>query len=490
MKKITLLLAMVAFCWQANAQFTEGFETDIPATWTVQAGGGANGWVQNGTPSGGAQEGAAVASITFNATAHDDYLITPAIAVAAATNDRLSMYVKSRSATFLEPYEVLLSTTDTATASFTVTLQASSDAPNAWTPLSFNLSAYVGQTVYVAVHATGTNKWQLFVDDVVNDAIPSCTQATVASSTVMPDCMNSQFSVDVDVTTLGDATEITDGTTTWTVAATGVTTAGPFADGVTVSLTLTHSDAACNLNLGNFTYICPPVNDMCANATVLVPSPSAAKVWSTGTTLGNTASGQTPTPTCSNFGAGRDVWYTVEVPAAGDIIIETQTSAGTPMTDNGMAVYSGTCGTLTEVGCDDDSGAGAFAMVTLTGQTAGAILYVRVFEYNNAASKMMGPQDGAFEISAHAVDATLGVQELQQLEGFNFYPNPVTNVLKVSAQSNIESLQIVNMLGQVVKTAQPNMQTYNLDMSSLATGVYFIKASVNNVEGTFRIVKQ
>ncbi len=176
MKKITLFL-LLTLSFSINAQFTEGFESGIPDDWTVINNGGANGWVQNTSPVDGALEGTAVASITYNSSAHDDYLITPAIAVSVGVNESLAFNVKSRSSAYLEAYEVLLSTTDTSEAAFSVVLQASSDAPNAWTKILFDLSAYDGQTVYVAVRATDTDRFALYVDDVysgIEVAVPEC----------------------------------------------------------------------------------------------------------------------------------------------------------------------------------------------------------------------------------------------------------------------------------------------------------------------------
>jgi len=180
MKKITLLFLLLTLSFSIHAQFTEGFESGIPDDWTVINNGGANGWVQNTAPNGGALEGDAVASITYNSSAHDDYLITPAIAVSVGVNESLAFNVKSRSASYLEAYEVLLSTTDTSEAAFSVVLQASSDAPNAWTKIVFDLSAYDGQTVYVAVRATDTDRFALYVDDVysgIEVAVPECATA-------------------------------------------------------------------------------------------------------------------------------------------------------------------------------------------------------------------------------------------------------------------------------------------------------------------------
>jgi len=101
-------------------------------------------------------------------------------------------------------------------------------------------------------------------------------------------------------------------------------------------------------------------------------------------------------------------------------------------------------------------------------------------------------EDYDFHISNFRVDlhGVLGVEELKQIEKFVIYPNPVKDILTVSAISEIKSLSIVNMLGQTVRTVKPNSRNYQLDFSDLTSGIYFVKASVNSTEGTFRIVKK
>lgn len=190
MKKITFLLFAIFCCFGANAQFTQNFDsnTNLPAGWAIINGGGANAWAVGGTEliTDGAHSGPNAMRISYNATAHDDYLITQPITVTAGVNTRLSFWIKSRSATFLESYEVRLSTTNnTAAASFSVVLQASQDAPAVWTKKDFNLSAYTGQTVYVAVRATGTDEFELYADDFVSDALPSCIQPTALAVTAI-----------------------------------------------------------------------------------------------------------------------------------------------------------------------------------------------------------------------------------------------------------------------------------------------------------------
>ena len=85
-------------------------------------------------------------------------------------------------------------------------------------------------------------------------------------------------------------------------------------------------------------------------------------------------------PGCANYGGG-DVWFNLTVPTSGSVTVETSNDGG--ITDSGMAFYTGACGSLTLLDCDDDSGAGNMSAITATGLTPGATLYVRVWEYNN-----------------------------------------------------------------------------------------------------------
>lgn len=106
------------------------------------------------------------------------------------------------------------------------------------------------------------------LDVTVNIIEVGCAPANY-TATVVPDCDNNQYSIDVDVLTVGDATEITDGTNTWEVTETGVITIGPLDSGTSIDLTLTHSDATCDLPMGEFVYFCAPTNDECNAAALL-----------------------------------------------------------------------------------------------------------------------------------------------------------------------------------------------------------------------------
>ncbi len=127
-----------------------------------------------------------------------------------------------------------------------------------------------------------------------------------------------------------------------------------------------------------------PANDLCADAENLTVQSGGCTTQTMGTNVGATASGETPNPGCSSFGSGEDVWYKFTVPASGEADIE-MSDAGGPG-DWAMSVYSGACGALAEVECDDDDGPGLFPLINLTGQTPGEVLYIRVFEFGNNAT--------------------------------------------------------------------------------------------------------
>ena len=222
-----------------------------------------------------------------------------------------------------------------------------------------------------------------------------------------------------------------------------------------------------------------PTNDECATPTVLMPGGVFATNQLTSTNLGATLSSQT-TPTCGAFNfatTGKDVWYSVIVPASGNITIETQTSGA--LADTVIEIYSGVCTELVMVECDDDDGVDAFSIVSLTGRTVDEVLYIRVWGYNGAS--------GNFLISAY--DASLGTNDFDT-SNFSAYPNPVNDILNISYIQNISTVEVFNLLGQKVITKSLNANEGQIDTSSLSKGTYLVKVATENGMNTIKIVKE
>lgn len=229
----------------------------------------------------------------------------------------------------------------------------------------------------------------------------------------------------------------------------------------------------------------PPANDECAGAIALTPGGVFGDNDIDSTNGGATLSADTPAPSCGNFGfatAGKDVWYSVVVPASGNLTIETGANTAGNGMDTVVSVYSGACGSLTAVGCDDDGAtetAFGLSKVAVTGQTPGATLLLRVFGYNGS--------QGAYSISAY--DASLANSSFDNAN-FAYYPNPVKDVLNLTYNQEISNVEVFNLLGQKVLSNIINANTAQVDMSSLSKGAYIVNVTSNNLVKTIKVIKQ
>ena len=230
----------------------------------------------------------------------------------------------------------------------------------------------------------------------------------------------------------------------------------------------------------------PPSNDDCAGAIALTPGGIFTDNPLTGTMLAaSLTAGVTPSCQTTNI---TDVWYTVQVPASGNLTIETQVTPTTSLTDTVVVAYSGVCGSLVEVGCDDDGGpTGAnnlMSLLPLTSQTPGSIIYIGVWKYGTVA-----PSSTSKDFVISAYDPSLG-NNLFDSSNFKYYPNPVKNTLNLSYNQEISNVEVFNLLGQKVSSNVINANTAQIDMSNLSKGAYMVKVTSNNQLKTIKVIKE
>lgn len=229
----------------------------------------------------------------------------------------------------------------------------------------------------------------------------------------------------------------------------------------------------------------PPANDNCTSPTTLTPGASFAQNAITGTTSGATLTADTTATTACQTTRYADTWYSVVVPASGNITIETATTTGTAVTDTVMGVYTGSCGSLVSVGCSDDIAAGTnnFSKVSLTGQTPGQTLLIGVWNYSST-------NNGQFQISAYDA-SVLATSDAAQVKNnkLTAYPNPFADVLNISDVKNVKSISIVDIAGRIVKTIEK--PSSSLQLKELNSGMYMVILNMNDgSRQTIKAIKQ
>ena len=70
------------------------------------------------------------------------------------------------------------------------------------------------------------------------------------------------------------------------------------------------------------------------------------------------------------------------------------------------------------------------------------------------------------------------------------YPNPTSSILNISSNEIIESVQIVNMLGQTVIVTSPKSLTAAISVNSLTNGIYVINTIASGKTSSAKFIKQ
>lgn len=73
---------------------------------------------------------------------------------------------------------------------------------------------------------------------------------------------------------------------------------------------------------------------------------------------------------------------------------------------------------------------------------------------------------------------------------FRYSPNPVTNVLNLSADSTINDIQVYTILGQLILAKKADSRDAVIDMSVLTAGTYLVKVNSENGAKAVKVVKQ
>lgn len=457
MKRKLFLLFLLGILTKSFGQFTEGFENGIPSTWTIINGGEPTTWNQTTTTVGNTESyfirtGTAAAGISVLWGTQDDYLITPPITVVAGVNDRISFWC-ARFYYDIEPeegMEVMISTTTPDAEGMAAIDDIAPEVGGFYNPkykkYYYDLSGYIGQTIYMGFRATNTIAWQLFIDDFTNDALP----------TIIPGCSTITYPEN-------GATNVDPvGLLKWTEAA-GVNgyaiMMGTSPGGNEIFGALDVSDvttkAIASLELATTYYVTIiPYNDIgpavgCTEHSFTTRSEVLGEICSTAIDLSTLTSPLTSTTTgagdddfaCYDW-TGPDVFYKIQVPNGSTFtmrqINNNYQSANT--------VFYGHCFERTQIYCGVTTD--LYSDVTWTNTTG---ISQEVYWIQYGAGWTEDQNDGEYTIEWTLTSCQFPVATYQTVSNCDVDSNFFVNV-DVSSMGSAETLNITDNVGSPTQT--------------------------------------
>ncbi|WNI38304.1 T9SS type A sorting domain-containing protein [Chryseobacterium sp. SG20098] len=101
-----------------------------------------------------------------------------------------------------------------------------------------------------------------------------------------------------------------------------------------------------------------------------------------------------------------------------------------------------------------------------------------------------GKSQSFFTKFAKSTCSQMSVEETAAQAGMQLYPNPVQDVLTIKSKEPLVSYEIFGAAGQLVKQGTLNMMQEQIVLSSLQTGVYYIKLHTKSSTVTEKILKK
>ncbi len=252
---------------------------------------------------------------------------------------------------------------------------------------------------------------------------------------------------------------------------TGLTVGNTYFINVFTNASTPGADTTFDICVGT-TPTAAPSNDNCSGA-ITINFPFTETTYDATSATNN--SGFITASSCIDMNDG--VWY--KIIGNGEVITITVVPNSW---DAAIAVYDGSCGSFTCIG-DRNSGGVGFAEAFVFTSTASTEYYINV----GYPSGTDNQPEGVFIL--RATSAPLSIDDIVA-KGFYYYPNPVENTLKMNANEAITEVSLYTVLGrEIKKLTQTSDKSAELDLTNLPAGTYFVRVTIGEATGSFKILR-
>jgi hypothetical protein len=156
--------------------------------------------------------------------------------------------------------------------------------------------------------------------------------------------------------------------------------------------------------------------------------------------------------------------------------------------DTQFALYSGECGSLVPVACNEDSedaGQGNYFAELEFETQEGVTYYLMVdgFDWTDLG--------GAPAVGSFCLQVTQMVVNIDEpsAAAFSLYPNPALGYFMINSENPIQGINIYNMVGELVyQPASSLSTTLRVNCENLSAGVYFVEVFDGENKSTLRVV--
>ncbi|MFN5705917.1 MAG: Calx-beta domain-containing protein [bacterium] len=108
-----------------------------------------------------------------------------------------------------------------------------------------------------------------------------------------------------------------------------------------------------------------------------------------------------------------------------------------------------------------------------------------LFSLSNAVNATLGTPSSA---TLTIIDNDAIGLNANKVENLNIYPNPTKDILYLTASEKINTVNIINMMGQVVKSVKVNANNTNINVEDLSAGIYSVVVNSDNAQSTQKLI--